>query len=75
MEQFRLADGDCLVLCTNGLTDALSDDDIADTLAARRTAQEHCEELVDAALASGGQDDVTLVVANYHVPESANDVS
>src|SRR4030095_1456056 len=68
VEHFRLDDDDSLLLCTNGLTDMVSDDEIADTLASRRTAQEQCDLLVDAALSNGGRDNITVVLANYHIP-------
>jgi PPM family protein phosphatase len=69
VEQFRLADDDCLLLCTNGLTDMVPDDQIADLLASRRTPHEQCDQLVDAALAKGGKDNVTVVLANYRIPD------
>jgi PPM family protein phosphatase len=68
VEHFRLADDDTLLLCTNGLTDMMSDGEIADALAARRTLPEQCDLLVDAALANGGIDNVTVVLVNYRVP-------
>ena len=68
VEHFRLEDDDVVLLCTNGLTDMLSDDHVADTLAAKRTPQEQCDLLIDAALANGGHDNVTVILAHYHVP-------
>jgi PPM family protein phosphatase len=67
VEQFRLGDHDTLLLCTNGLTDAVSDDAIADVLAARRTPSEQCDVLVDLALSNGAEDNATVVIADYHV--------
>jgi protein phosphatase len=64
---FRLADDDIVLLCPNGLTDMVSDANIADALASRRTPQEQCDLLVAAALANGGTDNVTIVLANYHI--------
>lgn len=72
-EHFRLEDDDILLLCTNGLTDMVSDAHIADALASRRTPQEQCDLLVDAALANGGTDNVTVVLANYHIPDLRDD--
>jgi len=72
-EHFRLADDDILLLCTNGLTDMVSDAHIADALASRRTPQEQCDLLVGAALANGGTDNVTVVLANYHIPNLRDD--
>jgi serine/threonine protein phosphatase PrpC len=68
VEHFRLVDDDCLLLCTNGLTDIVSEEAIADVLAARRTQTEQCDLLIDMALASSAADNVTVVIANYHVP-------
>ncbi len=72
VEHFRLADDDCLLLCTNGLTDMVSDDQIADALTSRGTPLEQCDLLVDAALTNGEHDNVTVVLANYHIPELQN---
>jgi len=69
VEHFRLEDDDTLLLCSNGLTDIVPDERIADTLASRRALPEQSELLVDAALAGGGQDNVTVVLANYHFLE------
>jgi protein phosphatase len=68
VEHFQLAHDDCVLLCTNGLTDMVDDDVIADVLAARRTPSEHCDHLIDLALANGGNDNVTAVLAQYHIP-------
>ena len=56
-------EGDIFLLCTDGLTDVLSDQDIARTLSAVQiTAQELAERLVDAANEAGGPDNITVVV-------------
>jgi protein phosphatase len=62
--RLKLADRDRLLLCTDGLTDLVSDDDIADELG-RASADDACQALVDRALARGGHDNVTVVVAGY----------
>jgi PPM family protein phosphatase len=68
IEHFRLNDGDRLLLCTNGLTDVLDDDHIAETLSGRRRPQEDCVALAELAAARGGEDDVTVVLADYRIP-------
>lgn len=68
IEHFRLNDGDRLLLCTNGLTDVLDDDHIAETLSGRRRPQEDCVALAELAAALGGEDDVTVVLADYRIP-------
>jgi protein phosphatase len=65
VEHVKLLSGDRLLLCTNGLTDSISEDDIATALAARRRPAEECRWLSDRAVAAGGQDDVTVIVADY----------
>jgi PPM family protein phosphatase len=69
VEHFRLQDGDRLLLCTNGLTDVLDDDQIAETLSCRRRPQEECRALADVASSRGAEDDVTVVLADYRIPK------
>jgi PPM family protein phosphatase len=64
-EHVKLLTGDRLLLCTNGLTDVLTQDRIADVLAPRRHAKEDCRRLIDLAVAEGSPDDVTVMVADY----------
>jgi PPM family protein phosphatase len=56
--------GDRLLLCTDGLTDMLDDDGIAEVLRDGLAAEETCEQLVGAALARGGSDNITVVVVD-----------
>jgi PPM family protein phosphatase len=65
---FTLLDGDQLLLCTDGLTDMVTDAAIAAVLRAGRPASEACAALVEMALAGGGKDNVTVVLARYHMP-------
>jgi protein phosphatase len=65
---FRLLDGDWVVLCTNGLTDAVSEDRIADVLALRRHPAEQCALLLDTARLNGTDDNATVVAATYRIP-------
>lgn len=52
--------GQRLLLCTDGLTDMLDDDEIATIMGRARTSP--AEALVDAALNAGGHDNVTVIV-------------
>jgi serine/threonine protein phosphatase PrpC len=65
IERIKLASGDRLLLCTNGLTDVVTDDQIADALAPRRHPQQDCLRLIDLAMAAGTADDVTVMLADY----------
>ncbi len=60
-----LADGDQVLLCTDGLTDMLENAVIAEILRAEGPAENACRTLVDRALDAGGKDNVTVVVAKY----------
>jgi PPM family protein phosphatase len=67
VERCGLLDGDLVLLCTNGLTDVANDNRIANALRSHKTPDAQCEALVDLAANSGGQDDVTALVAHYRV--------
>ena len=64
-EHIKLLTGDRLLLCTNGLTDVVAKEGIADTLACRRAPKEDCNRLIDLAMAEEGPDDVTAMIADY----------
>jgi protein phosphatase len=59
-----LEPGDSLVLCTDGLTKHVTERQIGDVVRKAENAEAGCRELVDLALAGGGRDNVTVVVAN-----------
>ena len=69
IDRFELADGDRLLLCSDGLTDMVGDAEIADLLRREARSEEACRLLVDRALVNGGKDNVTVVVARYSMPE------
>ena len=60
---FAAREGDRLLLCSDGLTDVVGDDEIAATLA-HGPADGCAERLVELALAAGARDNVTVVVAD-----------
>jgi protein phosphatase len=57
VEHVQLWSGDRVLLCTNGLTDAVTEDRIADVLALRRSPPEECGELIELALEAGRDGD------------------
>ena len=69
LERFRLFDRDRILLCTNGLTDMIDESGMADVLASDRSPDDQCRALVDLAMAAGGHDAATAIVAHYQVPE------
>jgi protein phosphatase len=60
-----LADGDQLLLCTDGLTNMVDGAAIMAVLRGAATSDEACRALVAAALDAGGKDNVTVALARY----------
>jgi serine/threonine protein phosphatase PrpC len=56
-----LQSGDVLILCSDGVSNMVPDDQIAE-VAARLPPQEACDALIEAALAAGGHDNASLGV-------------
>ncbi len=65
----RLADGDRLLLCTDGLHGSLASDQIGEILGSLSPLDEVCRNLVAAALDQGSRDNVTAVLAVCFMPE------
>jgi len=63
----EVADGDVLLLCSDGLSEPVGDDRIAEVLAAEADPEMACTRLIDAAIERGGPDNVTAVIARYRV--------
>ena len=68
IKRWKLADGDRLLLCSDGLTDMIDDARIAEVLARDAGSDETCRLLVDSALDNGGKDNVTVVLSRYGIP-------
>lgn len=62
-EAVALEAGQRLLLCTDGLTGELDDATIGRILAQEADDEQAADALVDAALAAGGRDNVTVIVA------------
>jgi protein phosphatase len=63
VHHLRLCPGDQLLLCTDGLTNAVRAEHIAQCLDESPDAQSACDALIELALAAGGKDNVTAVLA------------
>jgi protein phosphatase len=57
----RVRIGDVYVLCSDGLSDLITDDEIATLITESSDAQDTCQRLVDAANARGGLDNITVL--------------
>jgi protein phosphatase len=60
----ELQPGDRLLLCTDGLTDCISDGQIEEIFS-NTSWDELCQQFVDHALAAGGFDNITVIVAEF----------
>jgi protein phosphatase len=61
--KLRLDPADILLLCSDGLTKHMTDDEIAAAVATAEPSAALCAKLVDGANAGGGSDNVTVVIA------------
>ena len=71
LERFHLEHDDVVLVCTNGLTDAVDEEAVANVLASGRAPDDLCTMLVDAATKAGAEDDVTALVGRYRIPTVA----
>jgi PPM family protein phosphatase len=67
LHRLRLAGGDRLLLCSDGLTSTAQDDEIAGILGQSESTETSCRRLIDLALERGAPDNVTVVVARYEL--------
>ena len=54
--------GNVALLCSDGLTQHVSDDRIRERLLTMKSSRQVCEDLLNDALADGGTDNITLIV-------------
>jgi serine/threonine protein phosphatase PrpC len=67
IHKLDLLDGDTVLFCTDGLTEPVDDDAIAEVLQQHPDPEDACTRLVEAALSRGGPDNVTAVVVRYQI--------
>jgi len=68
VRRVRLMDADAVLVCTDGLTEMVTDARIAELLAQHEAPSDACNALVAEALANGGSDNVTVLLARYRAP-------
>lgn len=66
-----LALGDIFLLCTDGLTDVLSDEEIAETLLLTTNVRARAQGLVARAKAAPADDNVAVIVVRFDAPQGA----
>jgi protein phosphatase len=68
-DDLSLLDGDRLLLCSDGLTDMVAEDQVQAILEAEPDPQRAADRLVKAANRAGGIDNITAVVLDAHAEE------
>jgi PPM family protein phosphatase len=63
---------DIFLLCTDGLTDMVADSAIQDILVSSVSIQHKVKELIAAAIAAGGRDNVTVILCEVNIEDSAD---
>lgn len=74
VQRRTLADGDCLLVCTDGLSDFVEDSEIAEVLSRQDHPTATCKALLELALSRGGKDNVTIVVGRYTITPGDDDL-
>jgi protein phosphatase len=67
----QLEPGDTVLLCSDGLVNHVTDEEIARVVLARRDPDTACEELVSLANQRGGRDNITVVIVQVQAKEAA----
>ncbi|MEM7592291.1 MAG: Stp1/IreP family PP2C-type Ser/Thr phosphatase [Cyanobacteria bacterium P01_A01_bin.83] len=62
IQEFEVRSGDRLLICSDGLTEEVTDEQIETTLTNLKSCQKTAQELIDAAKAAGGSDNITVVI-------------
>ena len=62
IQEFEVRSGDRLLICSDGLTEEVSDQQIENALTNLKSCQQTAQELIDAAKAAGGSDNITVVI-------------
>ena len=65
----KLAEGDTVFLCSDGLYGHVSDREILSGLNTRQSVKEQGEELLNCALERGGRDNISLIIARMEAGE------
>jgi serine/threonine protein phosphatase PrpC len=65
----RRREASAVLVCSDGLTREVSDEEIADHLGAMESSEQACRDLLNLALERGGHDNITIVVARVKPEE------
>ena len=66
----RLMGGDVVVLCSDGLSNQISSQEISGMVQKHEDLEALCDALIDRAIETGAPDNVTVVVGRYQLPSA-----
>ncbi len=75
MWELQLRSGDRILLCSDGLSNELSNEQIADVLTTEPDPEAAAHQLVELANEHGGSDNITVIVVDVLVGEKTSDAS
>lgn len=64
MQEIEVKPGDLFLVCSDGLTTMLSDEDIGSLLASGLPLDQMCQRMIDAANDRGGLDNITVIIVS-----------
>ena len=64
IQNFTVKSGDKLLICSDGLTEEVTDEQIQNSLSNLESCQATAQELIDAAKDAGGSDNITVVIVD-----------
>ena len=66
---------DYLLLCSDGLTNQISDEEIKDIICSKKPLEEKAQQMIELANQYGGEDNITLVLINHAAKEETGEPS
>lgn len=69
--EIPVGDGDRFLLCSDGLTGMVSDEEITNAIASTRTLEQIVRGLIDLANERGGLDNITAIMVEVRTPQGA----
>ena len=66
--EHRVDAGDIYVMCSDGLSDMVRDEALADIMLSRATLEQKCTDLISAANANGGRDNISVLLVHAVEP-------
>ena len=67
--EMKLEQGDTILMCSDGLTNMIEDEEIREIIESQKTPEQKTEKLVQIANKNGGKDNIAVIIIEPHVSE------